>query len=339
MKTYRVGVIGCGAVWKYHSLVYGMSDRLECACVWDPVAERTREAAALVGARPAGSAAEVLTAPDVDIVAILSPSFTHAGYVETAAAAGKHFMLEKPMCATLAEAERIVGAIGKAGVKCFHPTLRALASDVFEKLQELTAPDGPLGPVKSAFYHLVGAPLTRSPWMVDRACCFPPAEYDPHVFDTLLELTGDEPSSVFCHKGRYCRSFAQDDVTVMLVNFRGGMFLQFDCHWVVDPDWNCGSTQSFEIVCERGLIRHKWFGLEWHTKDGKGEFQSARNAVDGVRTQGNRWEHYHALIDAIENGTKLSPDERDGLRYVRIQDAALRSAEAGVPVQLDQAPG
>ena len=335
MKTYRVGVVGCGAVWNYHRLVFEMSDRLTCACVYDPVEERTGEAAALTGARAAASAEEVLTAEDVDIIAVLSPAFTHADYVETGAAAGKHFMLEKPMSTTLDEADRIVQAIDAAGVKCFHPTLRALASDVFEKLQELTAESGPLGPVKSAFFHLVGAPLTRSPWMVDRERCFPPAEYDPHVFDTLLELTGDEPSSVFCHKGRYCRSFEQDDVTTMLVNFRGGPFLQFDCHWVLDPDWTCGSTQSFEIICERGLIRHKWFGLEWHTEDDKGEFQSSRNATDGVRTQGDRWEHYHALIDAIENGTKLSPDEHDGLRYVRMQDAALRSAAAGQPIQLN----
>ncbi len=333
-KTYRVGVIGCGAVWKYHRLVFEMSDRLVCACVFDPVAERTQEAAALTGGRAAGSAEEVLTAADVDIVAVLSPAFTHADYVETGAAAGKHFMLEKPMSATLAESERIVRAIAAAGVKCFHPTLRALASDVFAKLQELTAENGPLGPVKSAFYHLVGAPLTRSPWMVDRARCFPPAEYDPHVFDTFLELTGDAPRAVFCHKGNYCRPFAQDDVTTMQIDFRGGRYLQFDCHWVLDPDWNCGSTQSFDIICERGLIRHKWFGLEWHTKDGKGEFESARNVVNGVRTQGNRFEHYHALIDGIENGTKLSPDEHDGLRYVRIQDAALRSAETGQRIPL-----
>ncbi|MBT7304198.1 MAG: Gfo/Idh/MocA family oxidoreductase, partial [Victivallales bacterium] len=97
MKTYRVGVVGCGAVWKYHSLVYGMSDRLACACVYDPVEERTQAAAALTGARPAASAEEVLTAEDVDIVAVLSPAFTHADYVEIGAAAGKHFMLEKPM--------------------------------------------------------------------------------------------------------------------------------------------------------------------------------------------------------------------------------------------------
>lgn len=336
MTTYGVGVVGCGAVWNYHRLVYEMSDRLKCVCVYDPVEERKRDAAERTGARAAASAEEVLTADDADMLAILSPVSTHADYVETGAAAGKHFMLEKPMSTTLAEAERIVRAIEQAGVKCFHPTLRALASDVFEKLQELTAHSGPLGPVKSAFFHLVGTPVTRSPWMYDRKQCFPPAEYDPHVFDTFLELTGDEPSSVFCHKGRYCRSFEQDDVTVMLVNFHGGRFLQFDCHWVADPEWRCGSRQTFEIVCERGLIRHNWFGLDWYTRDEEGQFSSGRQGTPEKRTQGDRWEHYHALIDGIENGTRLSPDECDGLRYVRIQDAALRSAQAGQPVRLDR---
>lgn len=335
MKTYGVGVVGCGAVWKYHKLVYERSDRLRCVCVYDPIEDRKREAAERTGARAAARAEEVLTASDVDILAILSPVFTHADYVEIGAKAGKHFMLEKPMATSLEEGERIVHAIGRAGVKCFHPTLRALASDVFEKLQELTAGAGTLGPVKSAFYHLVGMPATQSPWMYERKNCFPPAEYDPHVFDTFLELTGDQPSSVFCHKGRYCRSFDQDDVTVMLITFHGGRFLQFDCHWVADPDWKCGTRDTFDIVCERGLIRHNWFALDWYTRDEEGHFTSRRTGTKEKPTQGDRWEQYHALIDGIENGTRLSPDEHDGLRYVRIQDAALRSALTRRPVMLD----
>jgi len=149
------------------------------------------------------------------------------------------------------------------------------------------------------------------------------------VFDTFLTLTGDEPASVWCHRGRYCRSFDQDDVTTMVITFRGGRYLQFDTHWVVDPEWKSGSRQSFDLVCDRGLIRHTWFGAEWYTKDDQGSFASDRAA-----TQGKRWEHYHALIDAIENDTELAPNEFDGLNYVRIQDAALRSSETGETVFL-----
>ena len=166
--------------------------------------------------------------------------------------------------------------------------------------------------------------------MIDRELCFPPAEYDPHVFDTFLELTQDEPLSVWCHTGRYCRPSEQDDVTIIAVTFRGGRFLQFDTHWVVDPEWNCGSKTTFDLICERGLIRHKWFSLQWWGQGGEGEFTSKRQ-----KTQGNRWDHYHTLIDAIEHGSDISPNELDGLRYVRIQDAAIKSSQTGQTVLLE----
>ena len=78
------------------------------------------------------------------------------------------------------------------------------------------------------------------------------------------------------------------------------------------------------------VIEHKWFSMEWCGSQGSGEFTSERHS-----TQGNRWDHYHTLVDAIENGTKIFPDELDGLRYVRIQDAAIRSSQTGQTVLLE----
>ncbi|NQU10523.1 hypothetical protein HQ590_07030, partial [bacterium] len=142
-------------------------------------------------------------------------------------------------------------------------------------------------------------------------------------------LTGAEPASVWCHAGNYCRSFEQDDVTNMVITFTGNRYLQIDVHWVVDPEWKCGSRVTFELVGERGFIRHNWFSAEWFTDKEQGSFQSVRRTSGG-----QRWDHYHALIDAIENDTALVPNELDGLRYVRIQDAALRSIRSGETVRL-----
>jgi predicted dehydrogenase len=140
VKTYGVGVIGCGSVWeKAHRHVFGRATRVKCVCVYDTSRERAEAAAAATGARVAGSLQEVLAAGDVEIVSVLTPAFTHADIVEAGARNGKHFMLEKPMADTLADAERIVHAIAAARVVCFHPTLRALYFDLFDKLAELSA--------------------------------------------------------------------------------------------------------------------------------------------------------------------------------------------------------
>ncbi len=329
MKTYGVGVLGCGEVWLRHFHAFEKSTRLKCVSVFDPATGRAQEAVALSGAKAAGSALEVINDPQVDIVAVLTPVFTHAELVEAACAAGKHLMLEKPLARTLEEGERIVAAIDKAGVKCFHPTLRALSCDLFEQLRLWTAPDGVIGPIKAAFYQLVGVPFAPSGWLLDRDLCFPPAEYDPHVFDTFLTLTGDEPAAVTCVAGNYARPFKQDDVNSIHVHTKGGRHLQFDVHWVVDPSWKCGSRINFEIIGERGLIKHNWFSAQWYTSTEEGSYASQR-----VQSGGDRWDHYHELIAAIEQGKEIHPDHHDGLRYVRIQDAAIRSRDAGKTIYL-----
>src|SRR5690348_13725807 len=86
MKTYGVGVLGCGAVWDFHRIAIERSDRLRCVSVFDPAQDRAAEAAKRAGGRVAKTAKEVLTDPEVDIVAVCTPVFTHVEQVEIGAA-------------------------------------------------------------------------------------------------------------------------------------------------------------------------------------------------------------------------------------------------------------
>lgn len=54
---------------------------------------------------------------DVDAFVISTPIFTHAKITVDAAEAGKHIFCEKPMALTLREADEMIRAARKAGVK------------------------------------------------------------------------------------------------------------------------------------------------------------------------------------------------------------------------------
>ncbi len=65
---------------------------------------------------------------EIDMVVIGAPNHVHCELTREAAAAGKHVLLEKPMCLNLAEADRMIEACRTAGVKlmyaeelCFAP--------------------------------------------------------------------------------------------------------------------------------------------------------------------------------------------------------------------------
>lgn len=59
---------------------------------------------------------EVLARPDIDIVDICTPGDSHAEIAIAAAEAGKTILCEKPLANSLADAERMLAAVRKAGV-------------------------------------------------------------------------------------------------------------------------------------------------------------------------------------------------------------------------------
>jgi predicted dehydrogenase len=60
---------------------------------------------------------EVVNRPDIDIVDVCTPNFLHPPIAVAAAKAGKHVMCEKPLANTMKEAEAMLKAAKKAGVK------------------------------------------------------------------------------------------------------------------------------------------------------------------------------------------------------------------------------
>src|SRR5829696_5673463 len=82
---------------------------------------------------------EELLSSDIDAVYISSRNDQHAAHAITAAEAGKHVLLEKPMALTVADARAIVASADKAGVQLavnhhlpgspLHATARQLVAD------------------------------------------------------------------------------------------------------------------------------------------------------------------------------------------------------------------
>ena len=52
--------------------------------------------------------AEVLSSPDIDLVAIVTPVWTHYELAKTALEHGKHVFVEKPFTSTPAQAETLI---------------------------------------------------------------------------------------------------------------------------------------------------------------------------------------------------------------------------------------
>jgi predicted dehydrogenase len=127
----RAAVIGVGYFGSRHADKLARLPGVRLEYVVDSDAARAAAIAAKTGARATANFRDVLGAVDVATVAV--PTQAHAEVAEALLGAGIHVLIEKPLTATLAEADRVVAAAAKRGVvlrvghlERFNPALAAV---------------------------------------------------------------------------------------------------------------------------------------------------------------------------------------------------------------------
>lgn len=119
----------------YCQVMQGFAD-VTLVSGWDDNAERGQQATSPFGMAYHANADAVINDPRVDAVIITTETNRHAEYVERAAAAGKHILLQKPMATTLADCDRIIRAVRRSGVK-FSMAYQMRHDPVNRKIKEL----------------------------------------------------------------------------------------------------------------------------------------------------------------------------------------------------------
>ncbi|HEV7267515.1 MAG TPA: Gfo/Idh/MocA family oxidoreductase [Falsiroseomonas sp.] len=182
MMKLRVAVVGAGHFGRFHALKAARGARTELVGVHDADPARAASVAAETG-MPALPLDAAIAAAEAVIVA--APTRFHAALGTRVLEAGRHLFMEKPLAATLAEAD----------------ALAALAAAQGRVLQV-----GHIERFSAAFRAVVGAPGREAAlsWEAVRAAPFRPRSLDVsvvldlmiHDIDLVLTLAGEEPSEV-----------------------------------------------------------------------------------------------------------------------------------------------
>lgn len=107
----RVGLAGAGHFGRYHALKVGASERAELVGIYDPDEERAKTVGWEAGA-PSLAFDDLLHVCEALIVA--APAEAHHAVAAAALQAGRHVLVEKPIAATLAQADELA-RLAKAG--------------------------------------------------------------------------------------------------------------------------------------------------------------------------------------------------------------------------------
>lgn len=152
--------------------------------VWARRPEAAAELAAAHGARPFDRYEALLDA--CEAVAFAVPPAVQAELAPVAARAGKALLLEKPLAADLAGAERLAAAVAEAGV----PSLLVLAYRMQPHVEAYVAEARASQPAGGRGWFISGGFVDgpfATPWRLERGAIL---DLGPHLFDLLDAALG-----------------------------------------------------------------------------------------------------------------------------------------------------
>lgn len=210
--SLRVALIGYGFMGAAHSVgwrqapaVFDLPEDVERAVLVGRNAAAVAQAAQKWGwAESATDWREVIARDDIDVVDIVTPGDSHAQIAIAALEAGKHVLCEKPLANTVAEAEAMTAAAGRAA----ESGIRAMVGFTYRRvpavtlLRDLVAAGkvGTVQQVRAAYRQdwLVD-PLTPLAWRLQKEHAGSGALGDigAHIIDMTQFVTGQRIASVF----------------------------------------------------------------------------------------------------------------------------------------------
>jgi len=367
MPTLNVALIGYQFMGKAHSNAYRqvsrffsttLTPRLRVICGRTPT--KVRAAARDLGWEEAATDwREVVNRRDVDLVDVSTPGDSHAEIAIAAARAGKAVLCEKPLANTVAEAERMLTAVKKAGVvnMICHNYRRAPAVMLAKQLIDA----GELGEIRhyrgTYLQDWIADPKFPLVWRLDakKAGSGALGDIEAHSIDLARFLVGeiaevaadlktfikqrplpDNPRK----KGRV----TVDDASTTLVRFRNGAIGTVEATRMALGRKN---YNRFEINGSRGSVAfdlERMNELEVYLESDPPNVRGFRTALvtESSHPYMKAWwppghiigyEHTFThtvfdLLEAIAKGRSPKPNFEDGVRNQRVLAAIEKAARA-----------
>jgi predicted dehydrogenase len=135
----KVAIVGCG-IGKAHALGYKeLPEQYELAAICDIDEVKAREFAATFGApQVLTSLDELCKLEDIDIIDVCTPPHLHVPQVLQVLEAGKHAVCEKPLAASLRDADTLIAAEARSGRRVM-PIFQYRFGHGLQKLKHLIA--------------------------------------------------------------------------------------------------------------------------------------------------------------------------------------------------------
>jgi phthalate 4,5-cis-dihydrodiol dehydrogenase len=235
----RLGIAGLGRAFQFMRPTFRADPRVTLVAAVDPREEAGRRFVDEFGGRMLASVEALVRDRDVEAVYVATPHQHHVAHVGLAAAAGKHVLCEKPLALSIGDAQAMVDACARAGVRLIVGHSHAFDAPV--ALARRIVDEGSVGRVRmiTALNFTDFLYRLRRPEELDTrqggGAVFSQAA---HHVDIVRTLAGARALSVRAEVGRFDQARPVEGAYSALIRFEGGAFatLVYSGHAHFDSD-------------------------------------------------------------------------------------------------------
>lgn len=342
----RFALVGCGRISKRHSELLG-ENQIKGAglvAVCDKVLSKAEAISSKYGVPAYSCYHEMMQSEKVDVVVILTESGVHASNTIDLAKYGAHIVVEKPMALTLADADAMIEACDRHGVKLFVVKQNRFNVPVVQLRNALE---------RGRFGKLIMGTV-RVRW------CRPQAYYDQdpwrgtwaydggvltnqasHHVDLLEWMMGDV-ESVFAKSKQALADIEAEDTAVVMLKFKNGALGLIEATTAIRPKDLEG---SISVLGETGSVEIGGFAVNemktWNFSEMTDEDESVieKYSVNPPNVYGfGHQAYYEHVVDCIQNKTPQLVDGLKGRKSLELINAIYESIETGKEVYLNFSP-
>ena len=324
----RMGVIGYGYWGPNIVRNFNSTEGSKVVAVCDLSEDKAKRAGkAHQDIKVTTSVDELITASDVDAVAVITPVFTHFELARKALNAGKHVFVEKPFTYKSDEAKELIDLAEKK-----HLTVMVdhtfLFTGAVKKIKQLVD-DGTLGDL----YYFDSMRVNLGLFQHDVSVIWDLAPHDLSIMDYLVD---DKPIGVAA-TGEAHFNHGLEDVAYITVYFPKNVIAHFNVNWLSPVKvrttliggqkkmlvWNDLDADDKIRVYDKGVAITNSHGVY----DLLVSYRSGDMWAPKVgQTEALKLEAEH-FVDCVTNNKTPINDGNGGLRVVQILEAAEKSVK------------
>jgi UDP-N-acetyl-2-amino-2-deoxyglucuronate dehydrogenase len=344
----RFALVGCGRIAQRYGTLFAANAianaRLVAAC--ERLAPRRAAFAQKFGFPVHADIDTMMRAhgEEIDVVAILTESGTHAAVAAEVLRHGKHIVVEKPMALRLEDADAMIHGCDQAGVKLFVVKQNRFNLPVVKLREALDA--GRFGRITMGTVRLrwcrtqayYDQDAWRGTWAMDGGVF---ANQASHHID-LLEWMLGEPVSVFAKSRTALVDIEVEDTGAAIITFAGGAIGIVEATNATRP---VDLEGSLSILGEKGTVEIGGFAVNemkvWNfatPAPGDGDvLERYRTNPPDVYGFGHG-AYLRNVVDSLANGSPSLVDGLEGRKSLELINAIYESIETGREIALRFCP-